>query len=107
VIRAPYDNLGRVQDRIGLLVVAFWRERLERLDPAFRGDELLAWVRARCAEIAPDSPGRILRNLRAQQQINYRLISRARSLYWALPHEGPPPRGLPLAPSMEAPRAQA
>ena len=39
--------------------------------------------------IAPDSPGRILRQLRQQGQINYKVISRRKSIYQVVPVERP------------------
>ena len=39
--------------------------------------------------VAPDSPGRILRQLRQQKLLNYMIVSRGRSLYRMKPVKRP------------------
>lgn len=71
-------NLNRVAGEIAPYVLAFCKAKGD--GAKFHMSELTAYVRAR-AGIAPDSPGRILRDLRQKKQINYRVINRAESLY--------------------------
>lgn len=73
------DHIDRVSDRIGSLIVSFCRSRLD-LAPEFHMVELTSWI-ARHHAIAPDSPGRILRHLRKQGALDYRVLSRRDSLY--------------------------
>ncbi len=75
------ENLERVLVRIGPVVLAFCREILRQGRPQFHMMELTAYVRRCVGEVAPDSAGRILRDLRKSDALNYRLISRRDSLY--------------------------
>lgn len=70
-------ELARVDDALRARVLDFCRDRIF---DTFRMDELTKWVslRVRCA---PDSPGRILRQLRKEGKVTYELISRRESLY--------------------------
>lgn len=53
-------------------------------------DELRRYVGRELEEaIAPDSPGRILRQLRQQGVLNYAVVSRRQSLYRVVPVERP------------------
>jgi hypothetical protein len=70
-------QLERVGGRIAGAVLAFCR--------AYRGqtfhlEALMEFVRE-IAGVAPDSPGRILRNLRQRGFIDYEVVSRPKSLY--------------------------
>ena len=47
------------------------------------------WEPASGNRVAPDSPGRILRQLRQQRLLNYEVVSRRQSLYRVLPVERP------------------
>ena len=47
------------------------------------------WEPAAGNYIAPDSPGRILRQLRQQKLLNYTVVSRRQSLYQVVPVERP------------------
>jgi hypothetical protein len=94
------DDLGeraRVYARIAPLIIAF---KAERPDGAFHVEELREYVIERAPGIAPDSPGRILRELRLQRLLNYVVINRRQSLYQFRPVEPlkpPPPNpDLPL-----------
>jgi hypothetical protein len=63
------DDLGeraRVYARIAPLIIAF---KAERPDGAFHVEELREYVIERAPGIAPDSPGRILRELRLQRLV--------------------------------------
>lgn len=72
------ENLTRVYASIGTAVVSFCRERIGH---EFYASELRSYVTARFPGIAPESPGRILRELKLRGVIDYDLVSRAQSLY--------------------------
>lgn len=76
-------HLERVNARIGATVLAFCRETQK---PDFHMEELMRFVRARIGA-APDSPGRILRDLRQRGAINYIVLNRRASLYRLLRQE--------------------
>ena len=71
-------HLERVADNIGALVVEFCRARIGVM---FNAAELRAHVTRAVPTIAPESPGRILRDLKARGVVDYELVSRSRSLY--------------------------
>jgi hypothetical protein len=83
---AQTENLMRVRERINALVLEFCGKRLLTAQPFFRMEELTDFVRS-SAPIAPDSAGRILRLLRREGRISYRVIDRANSLYEVLPSD--------------------
>lgn len=74
------ENLERVSQRIGPHVEEFCKQRIERGATVFFADELREYIQS-AAGGAPDSASRILRDLRSKGRINYRVISRADSLY--------------------------
>ena len=75
----------RVRSRIGSLIMEFCRQ-----DKSFFMEELRSYVERNLADcIAPDSPGRILRQLRQQRQLNYKVVLRRQSLYRVVPVERP------------------
>ena len=79
------ENIERVGVRIGRSVEQFWELRLKG-EQVFHVDDLLHWVRTMVSEdIAPDSPGRIMRDMRKKGAINYQCIDRRDSRYRALP----------------------
>ena len=53
--------------------------------PDFHMEELVAYVQARVADIAPGSPCRIQRDMRARGELNYKVVSRKNSHYRVLP----------------------
>lgn len=71
-------QLARVSERIAGIVCEFFAKR--GIGRTFFNADLLAYVQAREA-CAPDSAGRIMRDLRAKGRINYVVVSRADSLY--------------------------
>ena len=73
------ENLKRVNERIAKLVMAFCAEKLKN-GCEFRMEELTNYVKS-IMLIAPDSPGRILRDLRKRGYISYTVKSRRGSLY--------------------------
>lgn len=82
----PAEHLDRVASRIGEVIVAFWRERVKSEEPQFHARELLERVVEEAGiSCSPDSPSRILRLLKRAGRVNYELVSRADSLYRAVP----------------------
>ena len=75
---APNER-ERVFSRIAPIIMQFKTERPD--DGTFRAEELRDYVIERVSGIAPDSPGRILRELRLIGRINYVVINRRQSLY--------------------------
>jgi hypothetical protein len=70
-------ELSRVSERISASIVHFASVTTQ----AFFMDDLRKHVTSAVGEVAPDSPGRVLRDLRQKKQLNYRVISRSESLY--------------------------
>jgi hypothetical protein len=71
-------DLTRVKSRIAPLIVAFCRQRVQ---DRFTMRELVEYV-AGAIGVAPDSPSRILRDLRAAGAVEYVVLSRKNSLYF-------------------------
>lgn len=69
---------ARVYSRIAPLILAY---RDAHAGQAFHAEDLRQFVLTREPTIAPDSPGRILRELRLQQKLDYEVINRRQSLY--------------------------
>lgn len=79
-------QLNRVETNIGKTIKAFFTGRLSGPMRQFRGDELRQFVNDNTNKtVAPASADRVMRSLRRQGVINYRLVSRSQSLYEALP----------------------
>jgi DNA polymerase III delta prime subunit len=68
----------RVYAQIAPLIMQFSMLHAGRM---FHVEELRQYVRSRVPEIAPDSPGRILRALRQERQLDYVIVNRRDSLY--------------------------
>jgi hypothetical protein len=73
-------NLARVSSNIARIVADFCRGRFYGGRPEFRMADLTSHVNER-STIAPDSAGRILRDLRRRRVLDYRVVNRAQSLY--------------------------
>ena len=73
-------NLERVSNNISQIVADFCRRRFREGRSEFRMTDLTSYVSARSA-IAPDSAGRILRDLRKRKVVGYTVVNRAQSLY--------------------------
>lgn len=73
-------EIERVSDRIAHLIMKFAKHVQTNERGEFVMAELLEYVSQR-AQVAPDSPGRILRDLRASGRISYEVVNRAASLY--------------------------
>lgn len=78
------ENLERVSARIGGRIVAFCRHRIDNGDRTFHMIDLTEWVSSDPCPTAPDSAGRILRDLRQRGVVRYRLLSRSKSWYEVL-----------------------
>lgn len=77
-------NLERVTARVGALIVSFVAVALVG-QQNFTADQLRRFVLFHEPATAPASPDRILRQLRQQGRLNYRVVNRRQSLYEALP----------------------
>ena len=75
------SHLARCREKLAGAILAFCRKRLERGQPEFHAEELLAFVGARVLGLAPDSPSRVLRLLRREGRVGYAVVSRKDSLY--------------------------
>lgn len=73
-------ELSRVTNNIRGHIIAFAKERLTWGQPQFRMPELHDYIRKN-ARIAPASPDRVLRQLRKEGKVNYRVVSLAASQY--------------------------
>jgi len=62
-------------------VVRFFRSRIGK---SFRANDLLRYCLVLHPEIAPDSPTRIMRDLRGAGMIDYTILSRQESRYLVL-----------------------
>ena len=74
---APGER-ARVYGRIAPIIMAFYRNHTGE---TFHMEDLRRYVIAHAPEIAPDSPSRILRELRLENRLNYVVLSRYESLY--------------------------
>ena len=78
-----HQERARVRSRIGSLILEFCRRQVG----IFHMEDLRKFVECEAnrepflGHIAPDSPGRILRQLRQEGYMGYVVISRAESLY--------------------------
>lgn len=82
----------RVYARIAGIILHFEREHPSG---TFNVEELREYVTALVPDIAPDSPGRILRLLHEQRRLNYVVISRSVSFYQfrdVMPEPPPKPK---------------
>ena len=70
--------LARVREKIARNIMDFHNERP---GAQFHVEDLRRYVLARVPNIAPDSPGRILRSLRQDRLLDYVVINRRQSLY--------------------------
>jgi hypothetical protein len=73
-----HQHLARVADNIGATVVRFCAARI---GATFSASALRYFVTHVHPHIAPESPGRILRELKKRGIVDYVLVSRAQSLY--------------------------
>lgn len=71
-------ELSRCKATIAPIILKFWK--LREIGDQFHMSELTDYVKAQ-AVIAPDSAGRILRDMRQASELNYLVIDRRNSLY--------------------------
>lgn len=72
-----HENIERVSARIGRWVLDWCV-----VGKVFHMEDLVRYVEVRLDEpVAPDSPGRIMRDLRQKGVLNYEVLSRSQSLY--------------------------
>lgn len=74
------ENIERVKNRIGGLIVQFFSECIAAGQFEFHADELREYIGHRIV-VAPGSPDRILRQLRREGKLGYKVVSRRGSLY--------------------------
>jgi hypothetical protein len=70
----------RLSTQVAPAVLRFFRTKRERGQRHFYMQELQSYVTTQFP-FAPDSPSRIMRGLRQRKRLNYKLISRKKSLY--------------------------
>ncbi len=75
---AQRRHLRRVSSALATPILAFCAARLASGDATFHMADL---VQAVGASASPDSPSRILRDLRQKGAVNYEVVSRRESLY--------------------------
>jgi hypothetical protein len=74
-------NLKRVAAHIGGIILSFCKDKISKGTPYFHAAELRDHVAKVAPWVAPDSPSRILRDLRQRGAVKYKLVSRAKSFY--------------------------
>ena len=72
------EERARVYGKLAPLIMAYYHEDHGR---SFHADDLLLYVLDYVPDVAPDSPGRILRQLRQEGKLYYVVINRRESLY--------------------------
>lgn len=75
----PRGHLDRVSTRIGAAIIAYCRQHEQ-----FHVDDLRKHVIREVGIVAPASSDRILRQLRQQKRLDYKVVSRRESLYQVL-----------------------
>jgi hypothetical protein len=73
------ENIARVHHKIAPAIIDYFRSR--NVGYVFHVDDLRRAVAARYPGCAPDSAGRIMRDLRQSGLIDYAVINRRQSLY--------------------------
>lgn len=80
--KAQSKNISRVRGKIHRAILMFFSQCI--VGTQFTGPELHRVIKRQVHDLAPDSPGRIMRLLRAEGLINYKVVSRKDSLYEVL-----------------------
>jgi hypothetical protein len=75
------ENLDRVQSALACNILLFIELRVLGNERVFHMNDLTNFIRDIHPNIAPDSAGRILRQLRQQGRCNYKVENRRASLY--------------------------
>lgn len=82
------EQFARVSKILGPVILQFYAGRgMVR----FTSDELLEYCRAKLTKVAPESPTRIMRDLKQSGELNYHVIDRSRGLYEFRPLNEPAP----------------
>ena len=89
-----FQERGLMPNNIARIAVAVEQFVRERVGQEFTANEMRSYV-ANLVPSAPGSPDRVMRKLRAEYKINYVLVDRMKSLYRAIPVEGPPKVSVP------------
>ena len=76
------ENLTRVSRKIAGVITAFYDIDRSR---QFHMQDLQQYVKMKIPDTSPDSPSRILRDLRKKGVLDYKVIKRKDSLYQFLP----------------------
>lgn len=75
------EDLQRVKKKLDQHVLDFLAQRIATNERAFHSRHLLKYLTKVKAYYAPESPARILRELRKSGKVRYTLLSRSDSLY--------------------------
>ena len=73
------ENIARVSAKISPIIATFFHER--GVGSEFHVDDLRRYVARRYAVVAPDSAGRIMRDMRTRHWVDYEVVNRRASLY--------------------------
>jgi hypothetical protein len=80
-VSAQAENLERLSTKIAPAILDFYRAKYDAAVPVrFHMEELQRYIRERFPT-APDSPSRVMRDLRQRKLLDYKVISRRASLY--------------------------
>jgi len=71
-----HENLDRVASKLSTPILAFCRQRQE-----FHMEDLRDYLRQQSCNFAPDSPSRVLRQLRLAGCVDYVITNRRQSAY--------------------------
>lgn len=82
-------DLNRVEKNIAQVVTEFVTAHIGK---EFKGADLRNAVALAIGftRVAPSSPDRVMRDLKKRKKVNYKLVSRSKSLYLGLPVEEEP-----------------
>lgn len=67
--------------RIEYSIIKFAFDRILGGRPLFYGTDLYNYVKSECPDVAPGTPCRIIRRLREENRIDYKVLNRNESLY--------------------------
>ncbi len=73
------ENIARVHHKIAPAILDYFQAH--GVGYEFHVDSLRRWIAARYPGIAPDSAGRIMRDLRQSGVLDYEVVNRRQSLY--------------------------
>lgn len=73
-------HLARVSSKIAPTILLFYHQKIQQARLQFHMEELLRFVAVRFPT-APDSPSRVMRDLRQHKYLAYKVVNRRASLY--------------------------